>query len=175
MCYVRRPAVETTHCGTHVAYFFIGKPCSYLKPGATKVIKNIIYSPATAAVLKSLDAGMLRARVIANNVANVTTPGYKRVEVSFEKELRNALDKTRLRGMKTDTKHLDIGRPDILKIKPRAYKPNDPTLPSGVNNVDIDKEMAALAENQLNYSMQLKFLAGRYNKLNSAVQGRSLR
>ena len=128
-----------------------------------------------AAVLKSLDAGMVRARTLANNIANVNTPGYKRVEVSFEDELRKALDRTRLKGFTTDSKHLDIGRKDISRVKPRAYRPNDPTLPSGVNNVDIDMEMAKLAENQLRYNMSLKFLKGAYSKLNAAVQAKSIR
>ena len=140
------------------------------------MIKEIVSRKTTmAAVLKSLDAGMLRARTIANNVANVTTPGYQRVEVSFEDELRKALDRTRLQGFKTDAKHLDIGRKDISRVKPRAYRPCDPTLPSGVNNVDIDMEMAKLAENQLKYNMGLKFLKGAYLKLDAAAQGKSLR
>ena len=140
------------------------------------MIKGIVNrKTAMAAVLKSLDAGMLRARTIANNVANVTTPGYQRVEVSFEDELRKALDRTRLKGLKTDSKHLDIGRKDIPRVKPRAYRPVDPTLPSGVNNVDIDREMAKLAENQLRYNMGLKFLRGAYAKLNAAAQAKSMR
>ncbi len=139
------------------------------------MIKNIVSKTTIPAVLKSLDAGMLRARTIANNIANVTTPGYKRVEVSFEDELRKALDETRLKGMKTDGKHLDIGRKNISKIKPRAYRPHDPTMPSGVNNVDIDMEMAKLAENQLMYNMSLKFVKGGYAKLNAAVQAKSIR
>ncbi len=139
------------------------------------MIRNILDKTTLPSVMKSLDAGMLRGRVIANNIANVTTPGYKRVEVSFEKQLRKALDRTRLKGMKTDSKHLDIGRKDITRVKPRAYRPNDPTLPSGVNNVDIDTEMAKLAENQLMYNFGLKFLKGAYNKLNSAAQAKSLR
>lgn len=139
------------------------------------MIKNIVNKTSIPAVLKSLDAGMLRARTIANNIANVTTPGYRRVEVSFEEELRKALDRTRLQGMKTDENHLDIGRKNIARIKPRAYRPHDPTMPSGTNNVDIDMEMAKLAENQLLYNMSLKFVKGTYAKLDAAVQARSVR
>ena len=138
------------------------------------MIKAIVNRKGTmATVLRSLDAGMLRARTI--NVANITTPGYKRIEVSFEDELRNALDRTWLKGLKTDSKHLDIGRKNTSRVKPRAYRPVDPTLPSGVNNVDIDKEMANLAENQLRYSFGLKFLKGAYAKLNAAAQANSIR
>jgi flagellar basal-body rod protein FlgB len=131
-------------------------------------------STKVPALLKSLDAGMLRSRVIANNVANVTTPEYKRVEVRFEEALRKALDKNRIKGTMTDSKHIPTGRKDIDRIIPEAYKPVDPTLPSGVNNVDIDMEMSKLAENQLLYNMGVTFLRGAYQKLNAAVQAKSI-
>ena len=155
--------------------FEVAEFYSYQIDGILAMIKRIVDKGSMAAVLKSLDAGMLRARTIANNVANVTTPGYKRIEVSFEDELRKALDRTRLKGFKTDSKHLEIGRKDISRVKPRAYRPVDPTLPSGVNNVDIDKEMAGLAENQLRYNFGLKFLKGAFEKLNAAAQAKSTR
>jgi flagellar basal-body rod protein FlgB len=126
------------------------------------------------AVLKSLDTGMLRARTIANNIANVDTPGFQRVEVSFEEELRNALDRTRLKGTRTNEGHLPIGRKNIDNINPQAYKPVDPTLPSGVNNVDIDMEMAKLAENQILYNYGITFARGAYTKINSAIQQKTL-
>ncbi|MDG5815652.1 flagellar basal body rod protein FlgB [Chitinispirillales bacterium ANBcel5] len=125
-------------------------------------------------VKKSLDASMLRSRVIANNIANVTTPGYRRVEVSFEDELRNALSSTRLKGSQTNNNHMRLGRSGVGDVNARAYKPNDPTLPSGVNNVDIDMEMAKLAETQIMFNYGLRFNQGTYRKLNASIQGRAL-
>ena len=122
----------------------------------------------------TLDAAMLRTRVIANNIANVNTPGYRRVEVSFEKELKNALDKTRLKGYADNEKHLKLGRPDLSDALPKAYKPVDPTLASGVNNVDIDMEMAKLAESQIMYNYGIKFGQGVFKKLNAAIQAKSI-
>lgn len=125
-------------------------------------------------VSKALDSAMLRSKVIANNIANVTTPGYKRVEVSFENELRDALDRTRLKGSVTNEKHIALGRKDLTSVNPKAYHPNDPTLPSGVNNVDIDTEMAKLAENQIAFNYAIKFGQGIFKKMNAAIQGRSI-
>jgi flagellar basal-body rod protein FlgB len=123
---------------------------------------------------KSLDAGMLRAKAIANNIANINTPGYHRIEVTFEDELRKALDKSKLQGARTDEKHLELGKFDVSSINPKVKKPIDPTLPSGVNNVDIDSEMAKLAENQLLYNFSAKFLHGKFSKLNAAIQAKSV-
>jgi flagellar basal-body rod protein FlgB len=125
-------------------------------------------------LVKTLDASMLRSRTIANNIANVNTPGYQRVEVSFEDELRKALDKSKLRGARTSEKHLALGKTDLSEINPKIEKPVDPTLPSGVNNVDIDMEMAKLAENQIIFNFGAKFLKGKFSKLNAAIQGKSV-
>ncbi|MBD3419915.1 MAG: flagellar basal body rod protein FlgB [Chitinivibrionales bacterium] len=126
------------------------------------------------AVMKSLDAAMLRQRAIANNIANVNTPGYRRVEVAFEGELQKALDRTRLKGDKTDDDHLPIGRKDVAHVHPKAWRPVDWSLPSGVNNVDIDTEMAKLAENQIMFNYGARFVKGAYRKLNAAIQARSI-
>jgi flagellar basal-body rod protein FlgB len=126
------------------------------------------------AIQNTLDAAMLRTRVIANNIANVNTPGYHRTEVSFEKQLSEALDRGHLKGTQTDEHHLQLGRQDLSAVKPLAYKPVDPTLPSGVNNVDIDTEMAKLAETQIMYNYGIKFGQNVFRKLNSAIQGRSM-
>jgi flagellar basal-body rod protein FlgB len=126
------------------------------------------------AVQKSLDAGMLRSKVIANNIANATVPGFMRTEVNFESELRKALDESKLKGARTDPKHMRIGRKDLSKVKPDPYVPNDPTLPGGVNNVDIDIENAKMAENQLLYNFGVRFTKERLNMLDSSIKSRSL-
>lgn len=134
-----------------------------------------LFNNTNLPIIKStLDAAMLRSRTIANNIANVNTPGYRRVEVSFEKELKEALDRNRLQGIRTDAKHLQLGKSALSTVAPRAYKPVDPTLPSGVNNVDIDREMAKLAETQIQYNYAIKFGQGVFRKLNSAIQARSI-
>lgn len=136
--------------------------------------KAILDRTNRTTLLKSLDAATLRNRVIANNIANTNTPGYQRVEVRFEEELRHALERTRLKGSRTDGRHLAIGRKDISRVDAQAYRPIDHTLPSGVNNVDIDNEMAKLAENQILYNFSIKALQGTYRKMNAAIQAKPL-
>jgi flagellar basal-body rod protein FlgB len=139
------------------------------------MLEKILFDKTNLPVLnRTLDAAMLRSRTIANNIANVTTPGYRRVEVSFEDELRLALDRTRLQGAKTDEQHFDMGRKDLSSVNAEAYHPYDPTQPSGVNNVDIDTEMAKLAETQIQFNYAVKFEQGLFRKLNAAIQGKSI-
>lgn len=140
-----------------------------------RMLENVIFNKTTMPVmLKSLDAAMLRSRTIANNIANINTPGYQRLEVSFENELRNSLNRTKLKGTRTNENHMAIGRKDVSRINPGVEKPVDPTLPSGVNNVDIDTEMAKLAENQIMFQFASNVVRGAVRKLNSAIQARSI-
>lgn len=139
------------------------------------MLSDALFKKTNLSVINStMDAAMLRAKVISNNIANVNTPGYRRVEVKFEEQLREALDKSRLQGTTTDNKHMDIGRKNLSQVNPTAYHPYDPTLASGVNNVDIDMEMAKLAETQLTYNYAVRFGQGIFKKLNAAIQGKSI-
>ncbi|MEK7395235.1 MAG: flagellar basal body rod protein FlgB [Fibrobacterota bacterium] len=135
--------------------------------------KAISRHTAAPAVRLSLDASTMRQKAIANNIANVNTPGYQRIEVSFEDELKKALNPRQLLGAQTDAGHMPIGRPTLDKLQPQAYRPKDSTLPGQINNVDIDMEMAKLAENQILFNAGVKFLTERSSVIRSAIAGRS--
>lgn len=120
-------------------------------------------------VYKSLDAGAMRNRVIANNIANVETPGFKRREVSFEEELKRVM-KIKLKGVTTHSEHMAISqKAELEKINPKLFEPKDPTKAGEINNVDIDIENAKLAENQILLNYALKF-AG-FDKFKAAITG----
>jgi flagellar basal-body rod protein FlgB len=138
------------------------------------MIERVLNQTNMGVLSRAMDASMLRARTISNNIANVTTPGYRRVEVNFEEELKNALDKKNLQGFQTDEKHIDFGRKSLQDVHAEAYHPNDPSMSSGVNNVDIDTEMAKLAETQITYNYLTKFSQGIFKKLNASIQGKPI-
>lgn len=124
---------------------------------------------------KGMRAYSMRQKSIADNIANVDTPGFRRSEVTFEEDLKKALDKKGVKGYITDERHIEIGRPEIEKVKPKYIVPKDPSLKSGMNNVDIDKEMAALAKNQINYQSASQLMHGIFNRLRSAIRGEAVR
>lgn len=138
------------------------------------ITKELLFRKTSLpAVGKSLDASMLRSKANAQNIANVDVPGFQRVEVKFEEDLRKALDKSKLRGVKTSAMHMDMGRRDLTRIHPESYRPVDPTLPSGVNNVDIDIENAKLAENQILFNFGVKFAGERFKAVQQSIKGRT--
>jgi flagellar basal-body rod protein FlgB len=134
---------------------------------------NGIFKKANIALLdKSLDASALRQQVRARNIANVSTQGYQRREVSFEEELRVAMRGSAPALAVTDPRH--IGQPGgVEKVRPAVQVVDDPSLASGANNVDIDYEMAELAKNQILFETVAQLLAGRFRGLRSAIRGRA--
>ena len=126
--------------------------------------------PTRELLYKSLDASAKRNRAISQNIANVTTDGYKRKEVRFEELNQDAL-KIKINGETTKDTHLDIGKAAAMsKVVPLVSESNDQTLPGDINNVDIDIEMAKLAENQIQYQYSIKFSG--FDKYQSAISGR---
>jgi len=121
---------------------------------------------------KGLDAYTHRGRAIANNIANISTPGYKRIEVSFEEQLRKALDKElNMAGSRTNGNHLFLGRPELEHVKSEGYRVMDPTNPGEINNVDIDIEMAKMAENELAFNFAATFIKDRHGAISEAIKG----
>lgn len=121
---------------------------------------------------KSMDAGSLRQKAIASNVANIGTPGYRRREVVFEEKLQESLSDHTLRGKMTHPRHIPIGREKFEQITPELITDDSGELSSGVNNVDIDEEMATLAKNQIQFSATATLIARRFRGLKSAIKGR---
>lgn len=123
---------------------------------------------------KAMDAYTLRQRSIASNIANVSTPGYKRTEVSFEEDLKKALSNRGIRGKTAHEKHIPLGKPSIEKLKPEILVPDDGSLASGLNNVNIEKEMADQAKNSLNFSFSSRLANIDFTYLRSSIRGENL-
>lgn len=97
---------------------------------------------------RTADAAWTRNEVIANNIANVDTPGYKRQDVDFEGQLRRALRNNRYQSM--DSK---VSSVTSSSLNTRVYTDaaNFSYRLDG-NNVDIDTENVELAANQIKYN-----------------------
>jgi flagellar basal-body rod protein FlgB len=122
---------------------------------------------------RCLDAYSMRHNAIANNVANVEVPGYSRVRVKFEDKLRKALFDRRQVLEVTDDKHIGGGERNIEQVRPAAEVDiSDPGL-NGINNVDIDLEMAELAKNNLDYSTAAMLMRHEFTRFRLAISGGS--
>ena len=109
-------------------------------------------------------------KLTAANIANISLPGYQSKSLDFKKEMAKAIRKESITLHVTNKRHIPpSGRIQSIKVIKNADNSNE----SGVNNVDIDKEMAHLAENQILYSYAAKTLARKFYTLKNVIRGRS--
>lgn len=141
-----------------------------VKRQARIMVHRFLFGNKSHILLSSmLDKAAVAQRVIAANVANVGTPGYKRLAVSFDEELARATAADRSLK-RTDPRHLPD--PDWHEsIKPKVAVVEDGYW-NGINNVDIDREMVDLAKNQLDFTIAARLKSMMYSGLRTAIRGR---
>jgi flagellar basal-body rod protein FlgB len=99
----------------------------------------------------------VRQKLVASNVANADTPGYKTQDIDFESELQNAVSGAARAGSPSPLVNTVPG----LRIK------NDG------NNVDLDREARLLAENALRFSVASNLLRSQIKTVRMAIEGGS--
>lgn len=115
---------------------------------------------------KAADASWMRSSAIANNIANVDTPGYKRQDVEFSQILKQNLMKA-----KYNTLDKAIDNVDLSQLRPRTY--TDAKYFSyriDGNNVDIDTENVELASEQLRYNTLTTAMKHEFSMFTNAIK-----
>jgi flagellar basal-body rod protein FlgB len=110
-------------------------------------------------LVKSMDGLSMRHKVIANNIANVNTPGFIRSEVSFSDEMKKALSMN-------DT---NSSLRQINDINIESQLDNKSPARSDGNNVSIDKEMTDMSKNTLEYETLTRLLNMKFSLLQTAI------
>jgi len=131
-----------------------------------------LYDKHFTLVQKALDYRFQRQNVLAANVANVETPGYKAKDLVFEKALGAALHADEPGPLRvTDKRHLDGRNAQPLElVKPQTIRSGNPLGSIDANSVDLEREMAKLADNQIVYSTLTRILTERFRELKMAIQ-----
>lgn len=104
-----------------------------------------------------MDVASLRHQVIAQNIANVNTPGYHEREVTFEDALKGQLGKNTVAA--------------LMHAKPQVVENTGGRMRADGNNVDVDLEMGRLSDNTLLYNTYAQLLAKRISAMRSAITG----
>jgi len=118
---------------------------------------------------KGLDAASLKQKVINHNIANINTPGYKRYNVDFQKELTQAIKKEKGSLKKTDPRHLPQS---VLSSMPQVERNELTYLRQDQSNVDLDQEMVELAKNSLFYNSLAQLASQRMKTWGMVISGR---
>lgn len=112
---------------------------------------------------KAADASWYRNDILANNIANVDTPNYKRKDVQFETYLMTSLSGG-------DSLDENITNADLDELQPTTYvDQSNLSYRLDGNNVDINTESSELAKNQLKYYTLLDSMSQEFGRLKSAM------
>lgn len=113
----------------------------------------------TMAVLKkSLDLRQQQQQVIAGNIANVDTPGYEARKLSFEDDLRQAINAPDHSRNSSNPKHIPVGPGGIDGVQGSVSRQRSTNPLGDGNTVSLDDQMLDLAENQLLYEADAQML-----------------
>jgi flagellar basal-body rod protein FlgB len=94
----------------------------------------------------SLNATTLRHQVIANNIANLNTPGFCGQAVNFETQLRQAMEEGQ----------------DAQQVRPEVVGQN--------GRLDVNNEMCSLAKNQIMYNALSGRISGIFGALKWVIE-----
>lgn len=112
----------------------------------------------------------LRQRTIANNIANVNTPGFKKSTVAFESLLKKAwgAEATNLKATHPERLCRAV---QLKEVQPRLHRDGSTFMRTDGNNVDIDEEMTNLAANGIQYQLLGRELSERFSLLRCVITG----
>ena len=113
----------------------------------------------TNSIIALIEAGIkaeaLRQKAIANNVANLETPGYRRIDVKFEEFLAKSLDSS--------------GSVDLSKLEPQIYRPRQTPVKANGNDVTLENEVGEMIKNSLRYTTFIRLLNKKYRGIELAI------
>jgi len=139
------------------------------------VIERLLSTDTLDLIQRALDASALSHSAIANNIANVDTPGFKRSEVVFEEQLKTAMAAQdgapqQLGLARTDPRHIALNAaPDLQSIKPELVTDSTSSLRNDGNNVDIDTEVSLLAQNTVRYQTLAQITQHQFAQILDAI------
>lgn len=121
---------------------------------------------------KSLDTATTRNKVIANNIANVDVPHFKRSEVNFESELTRAIEErdnqkaNQFPAKMTSDRHIAFDEPrGVRSVQPRINLDYSTSYRNDGNNVDIEKEMVDASKNGMRYNSAVSSISQNFKIL----------
>lgn len=115
---------------------------------------------------KAAGASWTRESLIANNIANADTPGYKRQDIDFQSVLKNEL--SNYKYMNLDQK---MNAVDLSKLNASVYTDHgNYSYRLDGNNVDIDTEQVELASEQIKYQALTQSITSEFQRLQTVIK-----
>ncbi len=107
---------------------------------------------------KLLDLTQTKNKVLANNIANANTPGFKKFDVTFHNELQKAVESK------------NIGK--IKQLQEKIAISSEKSSRKDGNNVDLDKELVSFYRTSDRHNIYLEILSKKFKGMLAAINGR---
>ena len=114
-----------------------------------------VLQPFADQMVAGLAAESLRQKAIANNVANLETPGYRSINVKFKELLAKALDSP--------------GPVDLSEIEALIYQPKQTPVKSNGNDVSLEAEVGKMVKNSLLHTTYIRLINNKYRQMELAI------
>ena len=115
----------------------------------------------------ALDGLAARHTAISDNISNVNTAGYKRRVVQFEEALKSSVAKS-----VSPTSSMGVPTGPAGKFLPTVTRDATTVSRSDGSNVDIEREMADLAENTLRYQTLAQYVGGYFGGIKAVINSK---
>lgn len=126
-----------------------------------------IFDQTVTGLSKAMELSWRKNKVVTANVANAETPRYQAADLQFGKELEQAFKRSADDAMvRTDSKHLEVSKDSNAKYVPDF---SGVTKADG-NNVDIDQQMVALANNSADYANAAQLIRRQIGLVRTAIR-----
>ncbi len=135
---------------------------------------NGIFTGTFPILERAMDLRARRHHLLASNIANLDTPGYKAFDIMVEEELQKTASQrvdNSLPLARTDSGHQGGEFPPENGVRTRFAEPQLYSLRGDGNTVDIDKTVTNLTKNNLMYHVSAQVITGKFASLLSVIRG----
>jgi len=105
-----------------------------------------------------IQAETLRQKAISNNIANLQTPGYRRLGVKFEEMLSKAIESG------------GVDKVNLDDLKAELYQPKTTAVGRNGNDVNYEAEVGDMVKNSIRYRAFIRLLSKKYSQIEDAIK-----
>jgi flagellar basal-body rod protein FlgB len=110
-----------------------------------------------------------RQQIVASNLANIDTPGYRTKDISFHATMEELLSQRPLPLRTGRIEHNSLENLVFAPLESEVFEVQGLPVRADRNNVDLDREMLKLGETSFGYSLMAQLLRGKFRTLASAI------
>jgi flagellar basal-body rod protein FlgB len=133
---------------------------------------NLIFDKTMTSLEQSLNLRSMNQKLIVSNIANMDTPRYKAFKMMVDENMQDAAQGgPQLTMTRTQVGHLNTTGNRMESGRVARVESNDLSLRGDGNTVELDTEMANLAENTLKYNTTTRIISNKFKLLKDVIKG----